>query len=258
MSLEESITKKVAIITGVSSGIGLATCKVFLSAGWSVFGVDVSPSPSIDNDNFRFLSINLTESSAPQTIVSGCHSAYGPRIDALLNVAGILDGFSGVDNLKDSDWDRTIAVNLTAPTRLMREVVKEMKEQTPKGGSIVNVCSKAATSGAVGGAAYTASKHGLLGITKNTAWLYKDDGIRCNAICPGGVKSNISSSVPSWDTEAIAKMRPVHDIHYGEGRGNNPGADPALAADVLLFLASDASKGISGAAVPVDNAWSTI
>jgi NAD(P)-dependent dehydrogenase (short-subunit alcohol dehydrogenase family) len=66
----------------------------------------------------------------------------------------------------------------------MREVVRVMKEQG--GGSIVNVSSKAGQSGAAAGVAYTASKHAMVGVTKNTAWLYKDNGIRCNAICPGG------------------------------------------------------------------------
>lgn len=95
-----------------------------------------------------------------------------------------MDQNSGADNVLDEDWDRIIAVNLTAPVRLMREVLKVMKAQ--KSGSIVNVSSKAGISGAVAGVAYTASKHGIVGVTKNTAWLFKDEGIRCNAICPGG------------------------------------------------------------------------
>ncbi|KAK7062738.1 hypothetical protein VNI00_000226 [Paramarasmius palmivorus] len=172
-------------------------------------------------------------------------SCLWTRIDALLNIAGVMDGFAGVDNLQDSDWERTIAINLTAPTKLMREVV-----------------NKAAVSGAVSGAAYAASKHGLLGITKNTAWLYKDDNIRCNAILPGGVATNIAASVPqaSWDMASLGKLQPVHSVHYylKEDGEKAHGADPSQAASVLLFLASDASKGVSGAAVPVDNAWSTI
>lgn len=99
-----------------------------------------------------------------------------------------MDQNSGADNVLDEDWDRIIAVNLTAPVRLMREVLKVMKAQ--KSGSIVNVSSKAGISGAVAGVAYTASKHGIVGVTKNTAWLFKDEGIRCNAICPGGLPFN--------------------------------------------------------------------
>ena len=81
-------------------------------------------------------------------------------------------------------WDRVIAVNLTAPVKLMRAVLPTMKEQ--KKGVIVNVASRASFSGASAGLAYTASKHGLVGATKNTAWRFRNEGIRCNAVCPGG------------------------------------------------------------------------
>jgi NAD(P)-dependent dehydrogenase (short-subunit alcohol dehydrogenase family) len=99
-----------------------------------------------------------------------------------------MDRNEGVETLSDETWEKVMAVNLTAPVRLMREVVGVMKSQEDgeKGGSIVNVSSKAGISGAVAGVAYTASKHALVGVTKNTAWLYKNDGVRCNAVCPGG------------------------------------------------------------------------
>jgi NAD(P)-dependent dehydrogenase (short-subunit alcohol dehydrogenase family) len=158
--------KQVAIITGASSGIGLASVKIFLSAGCKVFGTDVSPAPSLDaahSSSFKFCQANITEASATTRIVSACQAAFGPKIDILLNVAGIMDGFQSVETLKDEDWEKVISVNLTAPTKLMREVVKVMKEH--KGGSIVNVTSKAGISGAAAGVAYTASKHGLVGIS---------------------------------------------------------------------------------------------
>ncbi|KAF5366722.1 hypothetical protein D9758_006468 [Tetrapyrgos nigripes] len=259
---------KIVIITGASSGIGLATSKAFLSAGWRVFGIDVSPAPPPDllfpnsnssptSNTFQFLQTDLTQPSAPKSIVAACQTAFGPKIDALINVAGILDHNSAVDNLLDDDWERTIAVNLTAPVRLMREVVGVMKEH--KEGCIVNVSSKAGLSGAVAGVAYTASKHGLIGVTKNTAWLLKDDGIRCNAICPGAVATNIGKNIDrtKWDMTATMRMKPVQETHW-DPNGSKPVADPSVAADTILFLASDASRGINGALVPVDNAWSVI
>jgi len=153
---------QVAIITGASNGIGLATVNAFLSSGeWNVFGVDLSAAPtSVTGANFHFLQINITQEDAPAKIVSACQASFGSRIDALLNVAGVMDKNAGVDNLVDEDWDRIIAVNLTAPVRLMREVVNVMKEQ--RSGCIVNVASKAGMSGAAAGVAYTASKHGLV------------------------------------------------------------------------------------------------
>jgi len=166
---------QVAIITGVSSGIGLVTTNSFLSSGWRVLGVDFSPAPPsiIENASFKskfnFVQTDITQHNAAGAIVSACQSAFGSRIDALINVAGIIDKNAGVDNLQDEDWDRVIAVNLTAPIKLMREVINVMKVQ--KSGCIVNVASKAGTSGAVSGVAYTSSKHGLVGaVTIPNLW----------------------------------------------------------------------------------------
>jgi NAD(P)-dependent dehydrogenase (short-subunit alcohol dehydrogenase family) len=94
-----------------------------------------------------------------------------------------MDGFGSAETFTDTEWDRVIAINLTAPTRLIRATIPFMKEH---GGSIINICSKAAISGAAAGVAYTASKHGLLGVTKQTAFQFREKGIRCNAILPGG------------------------------------------------------------------------
>ncbi|KAK7448424.1 hypothetical protein VKT23_013687 [Stygiomarasmius scandens] len=251
--------KQVAIITGASNGIGLATVNAFLSSGeWNVFGVDLSAAPtSVAGANFHFLQINITQEDAPAKIVSACQASFGSRIDALLNVAGVMDKNAGVDNLLDEDWDRIIAVNLTAPVRLMREVVNVMKEQ--RSGCIVNVASKAGMSGAAAGVAYTASKHGLVGATKNTAWFYKEEGIRCNVICPGSVVTNIlsnsGSDLSKMDKFGTFKLKPIVEMH----RPNiTDGLDPSCPANLVLFLASDAAKGVNGAIVPIDNAWSTI
>lgn len=92
--------------------------------------------------------------------MKACVEKFGGRIDVLLNVAGIMDLNQSADTVEDEMWDRVIAVNLTAPVRLMREVLGVMKAQGS--GSIVNVSSKAGLSGAAAGVAYTASKHGLV------------------------------------------------------------------------------------------------
>lgn len=149
---------QVVIITGASSGIGLTTTLVALSEGAQVLGVDVSSPPtSLDeHPKFAFCQGNLVDPCTPQKVVSACNEAYGRRIDALLNIAGVMDHNQSADSVVDSVWDRCIAVNLTAPVRLMREVLPIMREQ--KSGSIVNVASKAALSGAVSGIAYTASE----------------------------------------------------------------------------------------------------
>lgn len=181
----EDLKSKVVIVTGASSGIGLAATEVLLKHGAKVLGTDLSPAPSLASADFHFLQANLIDASAPDKIVEACTTAFGKKIDALLNVAGIPDQNSSVDTLTNANWEKAIAVNLTAPVKLIRAVVPIMILNG--GGSIVNVASKAAISGAAAGVAYTASKYGLVGATKNVAWRYKDEGIRYNAICPGVV-----------------------------------------------------------------------
>lgn len=151
-------SNQVVIVTGSSSGIGLATANLALQEGAKVFGVDISP-PSealTANENYKFLQCNVTDSTAPAEVVAKCAEVFGGRVDVLLNVAGVMDLFASADTVTDEMWDRCIAINLTAPVKLMREVLKVMKEQ--KSGSIVNVGSKAGTSGAAAGVAYTASQ----------------------------------------------------------------------------------------------------
>lgn len=127
-------------------------------------GVDISPEAHAPKSStpYHFLRANLTDRDSPAKVVEACQKAFGPRIDALCNVAGILDYSSSAATVRDAEWEKVLAVNLTAPTMLMREVLKVMLKQ--KSGSIVNVASKAGQSGAVSGVAYTASKHGLVSL----------------------------------------------------------------------------------------------
>ena len=182
----------------------MATATALLAAGASVLGVDRAEAHSslTSIKNFKFHQCNLADPSAPAGIVNMCRQAFGGRIDALLNVAGVMDTMASVDRLEDEDWDRVLAINLTAPVKLMREVVPIMQKQ--QWGSIVNVSSKAGMSGAVAGVAYTSSKHGLVGATKNVAWRYKDENIRCNAICPGG---NVSPCIFTLTAMILTRLQ---------------------------------------------------
>lgn len=219
-----SFADKVVLVTGCSSGMGLATTNLFLSRSAKVFGVDINPFnadlPASQHPNFSFHQINLTDASAPETVVTACKAKFGPTIHVLCNIAGIMDTFASADTVKEENWARVIAVNLTAPVLLMQAVLPSMIEA--KGGAIVNVGSYASISGASAGIAYTASKHGLAGATKNVAWRFHDQGIRCNAVLPGGelpvliydggvlihwtgVMTNINASMPpeTWDHAAF-------------------------------------------------------
>ncbi|KAJ5747639.1 uncharacterized protein N7511_009335 [Penicillium nucicola] len=249
---------RVVIVTGSASGIGLATAIQSIKEGARVFGVDISTCPaSLENEpSFRFFQCDLTADDASKAIVQACLEAYGEKIDCLFNIAGVMDNHGSVDTLTNESWKRCLAVNLTAPVELMREVIPLMRKE--QSGSIVNLASKAGTSGAASGVAYTASKHGLIGATKNVAWRYKDENIRCNAVCPGGVLTPMlnSSDPATLDFEALSSMKPVHNAHMAPGKG--PWIKAEEIAATIIFLASDSSLRINGAVVPIDNAWSTI
>lgn len=159
-----SVQDKVVIITGCSSGIGLATARLFLERKAIVFGIDIGSIPQVlaeEFSTFTFYQTDLTQSQASEIAVAKCIGKYN-RVDVLVNCAGVSDGWSSADTLQDEEWEKVIAINLTVPIRLMKAVLPAMKEQ--KGGSIVNVSSKAGMSGASAGIAYTASKHGLVSL----------------------------------------------------------------------------------------------
>ncbi|KIJ39293.1 hypothetical protein M422DRAFT_49686 [Sphaerobolus stellatus SS14] len=230
-----------------SQGIGLSAAHALLNADCSVLGVDIADAPDIQHhdDHFAFLQVDLADTEAPERVIKAASSAFdtNPR-------------------LRNEDWDRVIAMNLTASVRLMWSAVKAMKQSKQPSGSIINVSSKARVSGAVAGVAYTASKHGLLGVTKNTAWLLKEEGIRCNAITPGAIHSNLGRDIggSKWDVAASMKMKPVYDVYANFMTGEGM-IHPDVLADVLLFLASDLSRGVgglTGAVIPIDNVWSVI
>jgi Dehydrogenases with different specificities (related to short-chain alcohol dehydrogenases) len=178
---------KVAIVTGCASGIGLAVTQLLLAHQFQVFGLDKTQFDynllrEADHGRFHFHRCDLTESGAPEESVRICRATFGyvsafrnavrsrgrgllmieyrERIDVLVNVAGVMDNFSSADCVSDEIWERVLAVNLTAPVKMMRAVLPWMKER--REGVIINVASTAATSGAVAGVAYTASKHGLV------------------------------------------------------------------------------------------------
>jgi len=160
------------------------------------------PQSLAESEYFKFHQTDLRETSAAAEVVASCKAAFGGRIDALLNIAGVADLNSSIDTLDEATWNRVIAVNLTAPVMLSKAVIGTMVTQGS--GTITNVASKAGLSGSVSGVAYTASKHGLVsscpsccgpaeakesykvGATKNIAFRFRRHGIRCNAICPGG------------------------------------------------------------------------
>ncbi|MGD9713556.1 MAG: SDR family oxidoreductase, partial [Thermomicrobiales bacterium] len=170
------------------------------------------------------------------------------RLDVLVNNAGVMDYMQGVGELTDDVWRKVMSINLDGPMYTMRRAVRQMIAQG--GGSIVNVASVGGIEGGAAGAAYTASKHALVGLTRNTAWVYALQGIRCNAVCPGGVNTRISETMPQDKLD-----------HAGAARAGAYAAlipkmiEPEDVADLIAFLASDDSARINGAIIPIDVGW---
>ncbi|CAK7242152.1 MAG: hypothetical protein STHCBS139747_003632 [Sporothrix thermara] len=279
---------KVAIVTGCASGIGLACTQLLLAHQFSVCGVDRAPFDYAllrvaDHGRFHFHQADLAQDpGACDEVVRICLHAserndQPRRIDVLVNVAGVLDNFASADTVTDAMWDHVLAVNLTVPVRMMRAVLGPMKEQNSTGGGggggsgsgsgvIINVASTAGLSGAVAGVAYTASKHGLIGATKNVAWRFRHEGIRCNAVLPGAVDSSVGQAIANrvdegLDTAGFAEAAPVHALQAQAGSSKAPssnGATSITALDVaksVVFLLGDQASSINGVCLPVDKAW---
>jgi NAD(P)-dependent dehydrogenase (short-subunit alcohol dehydrogenase family) len=249
---------KVAVITGAASGMGLAMAQLFtkegakvIAADWNVERLDAAVA-SIKKDGGTIVGVqgNIADQATAEHLVDFAFDTYG-RLDILCNNAGVMDYMHGVGEMPDDIWRRVLGINLDGPMFTSRRAVPRMIAQG--GGSIINTASTAGISGGAAGAAYTVSKHALVGLTRNTAWMYAAKGIRCNAICAGGTKTNIGETMPrermdpsgATRAQAFAALIPAF-------------LDPIDIANLALFLASDESRYINGAIIPADGGWKAL
>jgi NAD(P)-dependent dehydrogenase (short-subunit alcohol dehydrogenase family) len=238
------LSDKTTIVTGAASGIGRAIAEQFTAAGASVIGVDV---------NRARLEALATEVAGVTPVLADIATPEGADqaidaaadgLDVLCNNAAIIDGLCPIDEVSEERWHALLAVNLTGPFLLCRRAVPRMLERG--GGCIVNIASVAGLRGGRAGAAYTASKFGLVGLTQNIAATHASRGIRCNAVCPGSTDTNIREHVQL--SEAGMRIRT-------RDREKPPPATPAQIAAVVAFLATEAASRINGAALPVDGGF---
>ncbi len=245
---------KVAVVTGAGSGIGRATVELFAAEGAMVVAGDCNARMledavgAIRAAGGRIIGVtgDVAVRAEAEALIDRAVGEYG-RLDVLVNNAGVMDYNHGVGSVPDEVWERLLAINLTGPMFTSRRAVQSM---LTGGGAIVNVVSAAGESGAVAGAAYTAAKHGLLGLTRNTAWMYAKNDIRCNAILPGGVRTAIVSDMDmkQWDPEGSQRVAAFH--------ATMPRLlEPVDIARLVLFLASDEARHVNGAAVAADGGW---
>jgi NAD(P)-dependent dehydrogenase (short-subunit alcohol dehydrogenase family) len=247
---------KVAVITGASSGMGRAIAALFAREGAKVLAVarrvDRLEELAKEAGGYAGQVIpfagDMMDMAQAEGIIDEAVKRFG-KIDILINNAGIMDDFSPVGEFKDDAYDKVMKLNLEAPFFSSRKAIKAFEKQG-SGGVIINVASVGGLFGGRAGAVYTASKHGLVGLTKNTAFHYGAKNIRCNAICPGSVITEVSSG----EFMQNINMDAMNNMSKGLGLINRPG-QPEEIAEAALFLASDSSSYINGQAIAVDGGW---
>jgi NAD(P)-dependent dehydrogenase (short-subunit alcohol dehydrogenase family) len=244
---------KVAVVTGASSGLGRAIALLYAKEGAKVVAVArrkerldeiVKISKNYKGSIVAFQG-DLSNKEDNEKMIEKAIELYG-KIDILVNNAGIVDGMFAITEMEDETWLKVLDVNLTAPFYSSRKALEYMIKQGS--GNIINMSSVAGLNGGRAGIGYTATKHALVGMSKNIGFMYADKGIRCNAICPGSTKSEM--------TENLGELK-----HFGmqraiSGAGNSVRVGEAEeVATIALFLASDDSSFINGETIVCDAGW---
>ncbi|MEU6255874.1 glucose 1-dehydrogenase [Streptomyces sp. NPDC047043] len=243
------------IVTGAGSGIGRAAAVAFAAEGAKVVVADLNAegakgvAEEIEQAGGTAVAVvgDLSEPSVVDQVVQAAVDSFG-AVDVLVNNAGIMDRMSALADVDDAEWERVIRVNLTAPFLLTRAVLPHMLQAGR--GAIVSTASEAGLRGSAAGAAYTASKHGVVGLTKSLAVMYRKQGIRANAIAPGGTATAIVVDADQT-AHGPAALGP-HFVNVGRI------AQPEEQAAAIVFLASDAASNINGVVLPVDDGWAAV
>lgn len=244
---------KVAIVTGAASGMGKDIALLYAQEGAKIVvsdinyeGAQVTVAEIEKNCGIAIaIKTDVTNQDDIENMFSAAIVAFG-TVDILVNNAGIMDNMGAVGDISIEQWDRVIAVNATSVMRATKELLPIVIEKGS--GVIVNIASVGGLRGSVAGAAYTASKHAVIGLTKNTGFQYAKLGIRCNAIAPGPINTNISATMTNLDEKGAALC------HSGMGVIPRLGEGSEI-ANVALFLASDDASFVNGTVIAVDGGW---
>ncbi len=242
----------VVVVTGAGSGIGRATAARFAAEGAALVAgeIDSARLDSLVNElsskGSRVVGVKCDVARVEDCnrLVDAARSEFG-HLDVLVNNAGIMDRFMPVGEVEDELWNRVMAINVNGTMYTTRRAVPVMVKQGH--GVIINITSAAGLGGGFAGAAYTTSKHAVVGLTKNTAVMYAKQGIRCLAVCPGAVSSGMPlGGSPSQHGYAQLAANLAAIPRTGT---------PEEIANVIVFLATDDAVFINGAVIPIDGSW---
>ena len=249
------LTQEQSGAAGGGSGIGRAAALRFADEGASVLIADINGDAAkqvaeeIQAAGGTALAVvgDLSDQAVVDEVVRTAVDSFG-GLDVLVNNAGIMDGMNAAADVTDAEWERVLRINPTAPFLLTRAALPHLIAKSK--GAIVNTASEAGLHGSAAGAAYTASKHGIVGLTRSTAIMYRSVGVRTNAIAPGAAITNIG-----LDLKGGAHGPSILAAYMGNiGRVSE--AEEQAAA--IVFLASDAASNINGVVLPVGNGWSAV
>ncbi|WP_317897660.1 SDR family oxidoreductase [Aurantibacillus circumpalustris] len=246
------LNNKTALVTGAASGMGKAIAQLFAKEGANVIVADLHQNEidevvnTITIDGGKALGV-LCDVSNEKDIKKMFNAAVAhfKTVDVLINNAGIMDDFMPIDQVSNDLWNRIMAVNVNGPMYACRFAVPIMLKQ--ESGVIVNIASVGGLYGARAGVAYTASKHAVVGLTKNIGFMYAQKGIRCNAIAPGGVNTNIGKNM---NPNPFGMERGMAGVATMPRMGE---ADEI--AKTALFLASADSSFVNGTVLTADGGW---
>ncbi|WP_018756995.1 SDR family oxidoreductase [Paenibacillus terrigena] len=244
---------KVAVITGAASGMGKAIAELYAKEGASVVVSDLNiegaeaVASSIVTSGGKAIAIktNVADENDIKAMIDKAVNEFG-TLDILVNNAGIMDNMAPVGDVEDDRWDFIFEVNTKAVMRAIRTALPIF--QAKGKGVIINTASTGGFSGAHAGAAYTASKHAVVGLTKNTGFMYAQQGIRCNAIAPGATMTNIASTMKNVNEFGASRTQVTQGVIPRVGQAEE-------IAQVALFLASDESSFVNGAVIVADAGW---
>lgn len=244
---------KVCIVTGASAGIGRATAELFCREGASVVAVarreerlkELAEECRKLPGEIIWHAGDVGDPATAVNMVKKAVETFG-KLDIAVNDAGIMDDNTAIADMSDTMLMETFRINTFGLMYGMREECRQYLAQG-NGGVIVNICSVGATH-QTSGAAYCASKGAVLAATKNTAFMYMEEGIRCNALSPGGVVTDIPLVMPPSDEFGFGRTSMLLNFS-GEL------AMPEDLADAILFLASDQSRYVNGEELKCDGGW---
>ena len=248
-------TGKVALVTGASSGMGLATARAFAEAGAAVVLADVredvvsAEAEKLAKAGVKAIAVRCDVSDDGQVaaMVDRAVAEFG-RLDAAFDNAGVMAHIAPIGNSTREEWDRVIGINLRGVWSCMKYELRQMERQGS--GAIVNNASVGALTGNPGIASYIASKHGVVGLTRTAALEYIKHGIRANAVNPGLIDTQVARDVVSGSEEAyndIARNVPI-------GRAGRP----EEIASVVLRLCSPGASYVVGHALTVDGGMTVV